>query len=238
MPASAAILAVAVAFVATAWVLAVARAARAAHPEAPARRSRAVGSAIALVLALVVADGALALSGVLARFDRLPPPFLPFVLGGLGFGVAIAFGPLGRLLATHTSLAALVGFQSFRILAEALIFNGVHEGIAPVQLSFEGLNFDIVTGVTAIPVALYLRRHPRATGVARAWTFMGLGFLVIIFVVATLSMPGPFRRFMSEPSNAWVMTFPYVLLPGVLVVAAFAGHLIVLRKLALARRAP
>jgi hypothetical protein len=228
MPASAVLLAVACSLVLALWIRGVSHA---ASVGAPRDRRRLTATAVAIAAGVVAIETLLATSGALARFDAKPPAFVPFMVGCVALAAAIAYGPLGRLLAAHTSLAALVGFQAVRVLAEAVIFAAVREGRAPVQMSFEGLQFDIVTGVTALPVALVLRRHPDARRPARAFTFMGLGFLVVIVVIASLSMPTPFRRFLNEPSNAWVTTFPYVFLPGILVVAAIAGHLITLRKL-------
>lgn len=51
-------------------------------------------------------------------------------------------------------------------------------------------------------------------------------------LLAAFWMPTPLRLFMNEPSNIWVTGSPYVLLPGVLVVAAITGHLLVFRLLA------
>jgi hypothetical protein len=55
--------------------------------------------------------------------------------------------------------------------------------------------------------------------------------LMNIVTIAVLSMPTPFRQFMNEPANEIVATFPFVYLPGVLVVLAFAFHAFSLRQL-------
>jgi hypothetical protein len=65
---------------------------------------------------------------------------------------------------------------------------------------------------------------------------MGLLLLANIVGVAVLSTP-MFARFGSTPDrlNTFVADPPYVLLPTVLVLTAWAGHLIVFRSLSLRR---
>jgi hypothetical protein len=52
-------------------------------------------------------------------------------------------------------------------------------------------------------------------------------------IIAILSMPTSFRYFMNEPANTIVAQFPFIYLPGVLVVLAFAFHIFSLRQLLL-----
>jgi len=169
-------------------------------------------------------------SGVLSDFSNFPPPFVVLPISLLGLACFLAFSKFGDRILSAVSLAGLVGFHSFRVLAEIVIYLAVHEGIAPVQMSFEGWQFDIVTGLTAIPVAIYLSRNP-SRKVALAFNYMGLVFLGIILFIAVTSMPLPFRLFMDPPDNTWVTRSPYILLPGVLVTAAFTGHFLIFRKL-------
>jgi hypothetical protein len=49
---------------------------------------------------------------------------------------------------------------------------------------------------------------------------------------AVLSLPGRLRMFRNDPPNELVLHFPYVWIPALFVMAAFAGHLLLFRKLA------
>ena len=168
--------------------------------------------------------------GIFADFEKFPPPFmaLPFII--LGIALFLAFSSFGERIVKNVTLANLVLFHSFRLLAEAVIFLGVREGIAPVQMSFEGYQFDIVIGVSALVLGVYLRQNP-SQKLAYGFNLMGLASLMVILFIAVTSMPTPLRLFMSEPSNIWVTKGPYILLPGVLVTAAFTGHFLIFRKL-------
>jgi hypothetical protein len=63
------------------------------------------------------------------------------------------------------------------------------------------------------------------------WNIVGLIFLFNIVVVAVLSMPTPMQYFFNQPSNTVVATFPWILLPGILVTLAFALHLLSIKQM-------
>jgi hypothetical protein len=62
------------------------------------------------------------------------------------------------------------------------------------------------------------------------WNALGLALLANVVTVAVLSTP-TFRYFGDEPLNTWVTFVPFVWLPAVMVLAAFAGHLVIFRAL-------
>jgi hypothetical protein len=181
-----------------------------------------------LFLMILTCTLALGASGFLKRFELMPLPILVLFALILSSSAYIARSRFGDMLVKHTPLTWLVGFHAFRILAEMTILSGFHEGVAPRALSFHGANFDIVTGLTAIPVAMLANKHPKLVW---WWNSMALAFLVVIAFIAMTSMPVPFRVFTAEPGNQWVTRLPYTLLPGVLVTAAISGQFLVYRKL-------
>jgi hypothetical protein len=58
-------------------------------------------------------------------------------------------------------LLTLVGLQSFRLPLQLALHRAAEQGIIPVQLSYSGYNFDIVTGMGAtvlyVPMELDFR---------------------------------------------------------------------------------
>ena len=117
-------------------------------------------------------------------------------------------------------LAFLVGFQAFRILVELAIHQAVVEGVAPPQMSWEGRNFDILTGITALLLIPVVDRLPSWS--LHAWNFAGAVLLLNIVSVAMLSLPTPFQLF--EPDNVWLLFFPFTWLPLILAMMAWLGH--------------
>lgn len=187
---------------------------------------QAVAFAVFWLVALLVAGR----SGLFSNFDKFPSPFMFFFPCLILVSVFLGFSKFGTVVIQNVTLGNLVFFHSFRILAEVVLYLALTEGRAPVQMTFEGFNFDIITGVVAFFLGLYLRKKS-APRLALVFNIMGLVFLAVIAFIAMTSMPTPLRVFMNEPSNIWVTTWPYILLPGVLVLAAITGHFMIFRKL-------
>lgn len=168
----------------------------------------------------------LAASGFLAHFD---PPRIPLVMAGIiAWLVWTARADwAGRL--SELPLRVLVGFQAFRIVVEILIHTAADEGIAPYELTWEGLNLDIITGVSAALLAAVADRVPPV--VLHAWNLVTAGILGVVLLTAFATMPGPTNVMPSTPPNVWITTFPFIWLPAVLVLSAFACHIVLARRL-------
>lgn len=199
-------------------------------PGAPGRTAHS--RALILVLAVwVLVPGALAAAGRLDRYAPFPPVALLPVLIATLTTMWLAFTDTGARLAAGIPFTILVGYQGFRVGVEWWLHRMSLEGAIPVQMTWSGRNFDVVSGATALLLALWLRSgHPHRT-VVLAWNLLGLALLVNIVTVAVLSTPVSFRVFTNEPANLVPGTFPWVWLPTVLVQAALLGHLLVFRKL-------
>jgi hypothetical protein len=199
-------------------------------PDVTRRLSRRFDLAAVAWMALALT---LATAGVLGRWDLRPPPLMYLLAAILIVGIVLARSAVGDRLARGVPLAGLVGLQSFRLPLEVLMHQASIEGLMPVQMSYSGRNFDIVTGITAVALAVWLRvgRPPR--WVVMGWNILGLLLLANIVTIAVLSTP-LFAAFGSTPDrlNTFVTRPPFVLLPTVMVLAAWAGHLVVFKALA------
>ena len=160
-----------------------------------------------------------------------PPPFLLTVNLGLVGVLMFLLSPLGTQIIKKTTLAGLILFQAFRLPLELLMHRAYTEGLMPIQMSFEGRNLDILTGITGLILGLILLKRELPKAVVWLWNIAGLGLLVNIVAVAILSTPSPFRYFHNDPPNIWVLDVPFVWLPMIMVLAAFFGHVAVARKL-------
>lgn len=187
-------------------------------------------AAAAIALWLLFA-ARMALSGRLLDFTALPPPAFRVLGPGLALAAIAAFSPLGARLTTHLGYAALIGFHAFRLPLEILLHAFYAQGRLPVQMTYAGRNFDILTGLGAVLVAVLAAIGAAGRKTFLLWNAAGFALLLNIMGVAILSLPGPLRRFPADPPNELVLHFPYIYIPAVFVVAAFAGHLLVFRKL-------
>ena len=220
--------------VAAAFPVLLFRAGRAAGERDAKPRGLRVAVLAALWLAVTFAAGA---SGRL-RFDTMPPTMLVAMIAMWAIALRTGLGPTGRRLAESTPLGVLVLVQAFRLPLELLMHRAAGEGLMPVQMSFSGRNWDIVTGSTALVlgVAIIARRGRVPRWIVAAWNVMGALLLANVLVVALLSAPTPFRVFMNEPANTWIAHAPWIWLPAVFVPAAIAGHIIVFRRLRMEAR--
>jgi hypothetical protein len=189
------------------------------------------GVAIAVGVLYLVVPGVLAWRGMLDRYNPLPAPALLMVLVLTIVTLTITLSSLGKRLIDAAGLASLVGFQAFRIPVEWLLHRLYQEGVIPVQMTYAGRNFDIVSGLTAAAMGVWLARGGRLRGLVFAWNILGLALLANIVTIAILSTPVPFRRFPDGPPNLLPSVLPYVWLPSFLVQLALAGHLLVFRHL-------
>ncbi|HEY5618357.1 MAG TPA: hypothetical protein VIK60_10445 [Vicinamibacterales bacterium] len=176
-------------------------------------------------------------SGVLRRWDATPPPLAFLIAGIVALAAAIAFSRYGGRLAAGLPIAALIALQGFRLPLELAMHEMYERGVMPVQMSYSGRNFDIITGVSAFVVAGLVAGGRAGRWVIVAWNVLGLLLLLNVVTIAILSTP-LFRYFGDDRLNVWVTYPPFVWLPAVMVLAALAGHLLVFRAIGTGARRP
>jgi hypothetical protein len=184
---------------------------------------------LAAFATLMVLTAGLAASGVYARIDTRPPPLQLMLVGTLIALFAYGLSARGHRVAHAAALPALVLLQGFRMPLEIIMYRAALTGIMPKEFSFAGYNFDIITGVAALILGLLLIKKvavPR--GLIVTWNLFGMGCLLVIIALAIATSPN-IARFGSEPAHVslWVLQFPYVWLPFVLVSIAVFGHLLI-----------
>jgi len=169
-------------------------------------------------------------------FSKLPPRLLFALFIPLPVVLAFSFSRTATKLLEKVPAQWLIFMQSFRIFVEILIWFAFLANKLPRQMSFEGRNFDVLTGLLAIPVGMMLlSKKTWSSKMVLGYNILGMALLLNILVVSFLSMPTPFRYFMDEPSNVLLAQFPFILLPGLLVPMAYTLHILSLRQLFLGK---
>src|SRR5258706_5193012 len=220
-----AILIALVVLLALAFILAVRRTGEVV--ESDQTTARWTGVAAIILLAWLATSALLAKSGVLREFDRRPPPLMLFAFGFTLATAAVAFSTVGTRLVSGSRIGWLIGFQSFRIPVELWLHRLYQEGVVPIQMTYAGRNYDILSGILALILFLWAIKHQPPRWAIWLFNLVGLALLVNIVVIAMLSAPTPMRRFFNEPASTFVAYAPYVWLPAFLVQAAWFGHLLV-----------
>ncbi|HUG09566.1 MAG TPA: hypothetical protein VMM36_01060 [Opitutaceae bacterium] len=172
-----------------------------------------------LLVCVVVGSGAM---------DRLPLRGLPFFFGTvLIAGVWAGFSSLGGRIAANVPLVALVGFHAFRVPLELVLHSWAEQGTIPQTMTWDGQNWDIISGALAIIVAPFAIRSR-----ALAWAANVVGFALLLNVirVAALSSPIPIG-WGQQPPLLLALHLPYALIGPVCVAGAIAGHIVLTRAL-------
>ncbi len=187
------------------------------------------------VWALLVGGGSAlaAHRGILANFSSGPPPFMFFALLFFIGPIVLGRSAVGRAAAETVPIQLLVLMQAFRLPLELVMHYASSAGIMPEQLSFAGYNYDILTGLSALllGLAMLISRRPFPK-LIYIWNWWGSLCLAAIAFIAISSTP-MFEFFGDAPHqvNTWVMHFPYVLLPALLVTNAIFTHVVIFRIL-------
>ncbi len=179
----------------------------------------------------------LALSGFFKEWEIMPPRFLvaivPPFIGTLILLFSKRFGRLLRFIPPEW----LIYIQSFRIIMEVFLWLGFTAGFVPFQMTFVGLNFDILVGLTALLAApVFFGRGRFRTFEAIIWNISGISLLINIIFISIISTPTTFRIFMNEPANTMIAEFPFIFILGIIVPFALAMHLFSIKQLVSAEK--
>ncbi|MEO8069154.1 MAG: hypothetical protein ABI599_15760 [Flavobacteriales bacterium] len=174
----------------------------------------------------------LAFSGFYEDTATVPPRAMLLLAPAMGIVAVVAILNNGRRLMREASMSALVLLHVCRIPVEVTLHGAWQQGLVPQAMTYEGNNFDILSGISAILIWLYLRRSAQPSKTLLVgWNLLCLGLLFNIVITAVLSIPGPLQMLNQETPNRLVLLLPYVLLPAIVVPAVLFAHMCALLKL-------
>lgn len=126
----------------------------------------------------------------------------------------------------NLDLKWLTWLHCIRVPVELVLYFVFLEGLVPESMTFEGYNFDILSGLTA-PILYYLVFVKKKVGSMGLllWNIICLGLLLNILTIAVLSAQTPIQKMAFDQPNIGVTYFPLVWLPTVIVPIVFLSHL-------------
>lgn len=197
------------------------------------QQKRVVFKVIASLIVWMVILSSLSWIGFFSNFNTIPPRFVIIVLVPLITLIwVLLISKTTKRILTYIPKQTIIHLQVFRVIVEILLWLLFIQNLLPVQMTFEGRNFDILVGITAPLVAYFgITKYQWPKNVLIVWNLLSLGLLINIVTIAILSFPTPFRYFMNEPANTIVAEFPFVWLPGFLVPLAYGLHFLSIRQL-------
>ncbi|MCE3295059.1 MAG: putative transrane protein of unknown function [Crocinitomicaceae bacterium] len=186
----------------------------------------------------------LAIQAVLTLYDvyktdsnSFPPKIMLFGIFPTVLTIIGLFAtPKGREFMDSLPLKSLTWLNIVRIPVEIVLFwLFLHKAI-PELMTFEGRNFDILAGISALPIAIgiayfgFTKQKIGRTAIL-IWNFICLGLLLNIVVNALFSAPSPIQKFAFDQPNIAILNFPFSWLPTFIVPVVLLGHLISIRQL-------
>ena len=178
------------------------------------------------------------LSGRMQDFTIFPLNMAPILFIPMITVLIVTFSSIGKEILAHVEPQFVIKLQSFRFFVELVIWLLFIEQLLPVQMTFEGRNFDVISGVTAPFIAWLLAIQKINRTLLVLWNLACLGLLINIVTVAILSMPTNLQYFFNEPHSIAVTQFPYAFLPAFLVPLAYMLHFLSLRQLTIGNLKP
>ncbi len=171
-------------------------------------------------------------SGFFRDFESSPPRFLFLILPPIITIIILLLNNKTRTFLMRMPLTTLTYLHIVRVPVEIVLWWLAQEGQVPYALTFEGSNFDILSGISAPFAGLFfvgLRSKSRIG--ALVWNILALILLVNIVFRAVSATPYFFDPASLEVPNVAVFYFPFVLLPGFVVPAVLFCHLTSIVKL-------
>lgn len=190
------------------------------------------GTVLLILLAWLCLQGFIASTGFYAVTEAFPPRLLLGILPPLAFIFVLFVSPKGRLFIDGLDLKALTLVHVVRIPVELVLFWLFSFGTIPQLMTFEGRNFDILSGISALPVYYFgFIKKSLDKNFILSWNYICLALLANIVIHALFSFPYPFQLLAFDQPNIALLYFPFLWLPSVVVPLVLFSHLAALRQL-------
>jgi hypothetical protein len=171
-------------------------------------------------------QGVVGLTGFYTVTHTLPPRLICLIGPPLLLILLLILTSKGRNFMYRLDAKKLTYLHTIRFPVELVLFLLYTDGFVPGIMTFEGRNFDIITGITAPLVAYwgYTRKkisRPALIG----WNLVGLGLLFNIVIHAILAAPTSFQQFAFTQPNVGILYFPFIWLPSFVVPVVLLSHI-------------
>lgn len=186
------------------------------------------------IIAWIVLQTILTINNVYnSNLNSLPPKIFVFGIFPMIFLMISLFLTIkGKIFMDSLPLKNLTYISVMRIPVEIVLYFLFVEGFIPEIMTFEGQNFDILAGISALFVAYFgFKENIPNKKLLLIWNFISFGLLMNIVITAILSAPSPFQKFGLEQPNIGILHFPISLLPTFIVSVVMFSHLVAFRRL-------
>lgn len=173
----------------------------------------------------LIFQGTISVLGFYQKTDAVPPRLFVFAIFP-ALLLIIGLFIFSRDWIEKLPLKSLTLLSIIRIPVEICLYWLFQNGQIPQLMTFEGRNFDILSGITApIIVWFAFRNEQIKRPLLIIWNILCLGLLINIVSHAALSIPSPIQQLAFDQPNKAVLFFPFVWLPSTIVPIVLFSHL-------------
>ena len=112
-----------------------------------------------------------------------------------------------------------------RFPVELLLFQLAVRELLPMEMTYKGLNFDIIPGITSILLLIWMKFGTVNKKLLLGWNILGLIFILFILSNGFLSQELLYKNFGYSVPNRAITYFPIILLGGVIVPIVIYTHI-------------
>jgi len=180
---------------------------------------------ILLFVVWQVVIGCMAIAGTFI----IRPNLFPIIMGCT---ILLTFFCFRKVDEQKLNLVFLLSIHVLRFPVEIILYVLYLQQKVPDLMTFSGWNFDILIGISALMLLLYVffSRRKLNKHFFLIWNVTGIAFLLFIVSLAVLSSPLPIQQLAFDQPNVAVLEFPYCFLPTCVVPIVLLSHLLLICK--------
>lgn len=145
------------------------------------------------LLCWILIQSGMALAGLYQDNQMVPPRIAAFgVIPALLLIIATFLHPKGREWMDTLNLTQLTLFHAIRIPVEIGLYWAYTANLVPIDMTFEGYNYDIFSGISGLLIGLVMLKYKLPKWFLTIWNLGCLIFLFIIVGTALLTSKSTF----------------------------------------------
>ncbi|MEQ9264847.1 MAG: hypothetical protein RLN81_06470 [Balneolaceae bacterium] len=185
---------------------------------------------LAIIVGFMVVQVFLSIQGFYLKIDTIPPRFILMLAPSLILMVIVFSSKRGKSFLEKLDIKMLTLLHIIRIPVEFILWALFLNETIPERMTFEGLNYDILAGLTA-PVIYYFYFIQKSISKKwiLGWNLLSLALLLNIVINAILSTPSVFQQLAFNQPNIAILHFPFIWLPSIVVPIVMFSHLAAIR---------
>ena len=186
------------------------------------------------ILIWLIIQALLSINGIYRQnTDVIPPPIFLFGIAPIIILIVILFiSQKGRQFIDSLPLLWITYIHLIRVPVELVLYClSLHKAV-PELMTFEGMNFDILAGLTAPFIAYFgIKQKIISRQAVLIWNVISFALLLNVVIVAFLAAPSPLQKLSFDQPNLAVLYFPFCWLPTFIVPVVILAHMTSTRRL-------